>query len=60
MTMIKRLAASIREYKRDTILTPVFMLGEVSCECAIPLLTAGLINAIQAGCAMNVILSYGL
>ncbi len=58
--MIKKLAGCIRQYKRDTILTPVFMLGEVSCECAIPLLTAGLINSIQNGCAMNVILSFGL
>ena len=32
MTMIKRLAASIREYKRDTILTPLLMIGEVVCE----------------------------
>ena len=58
--MIKKLAGCIRQYKRDTVLTPLFMLGEVSCECAIPLLTASLINNIQAGCGMNVILSYGL
>ena len=58
--MIKRLAGCIRQYKRDTILTPLFMLGEVSCECIIPLLTADLINNIQAGCSMNVILGYGL
>ena len=49
--MIKRLAGCIRQYKRDTVLTPLFMLGEVSCECVIPLLTAELINNIQAGCA---------
>lgn len=42
--MIKRLAGCIRQYKRDTVLTPLFMLGEVSCECVIPLLTAELIN----------------
>ena len=29
--MIKRLAGCIRQYKRDTILTPLFMVGEVSC-----------------------------
>ena len=44
--MIKRLAGCIRQYKRDTVLTPLFMLGEVSCECVIPLLTAELIHAI--------------
>ena len=58
--MIKRLAGCIRQYKRDTILTPLFMLGGVSCECIIPLLTADLINNIQAGCSMDVILGYGL
>ena len=58
--MIKRLAGCIRQYKRDTILTPLFMVGEVSCECIIPLLTADLINNIQSGCSMDVILGYGL
>lgn len=40
--MIKRLAACIREYRRDTILTPLLMIGEVVCECIIPLYTAQL------------------
>ena len=53
--MIKRLAACIREYKRPTILTPVCMVGEVVCECTIPLLTADLINAIQNGCTMQTV-----
>ncbi len=57
--MIKRLSRCIREYKRATILTPVLMIGEVSCECIIPMLTAGLINNIQAGCEMAVIWRYG-
>ena len=57
--MIKRLAGCIREYKRSTILTPVFMVGEVVCECIIPLLTAKLINAIQTGCTADVIVGYG-
>ncbi len=60
MTMIKRLAASIREYKRDTILTPLLMIGEVVCECIIPLYTAQLVNQIQAGCTRDVIFYYGL
>lgn len=45
--MIKKLARSIREYKKATVLTPLFMVGEVSLECVIPLVTARLINAIQ-------------
>ena len=58
--MIKRLAASIRDYKRDTILTPLLMVGEVVCECVIPLYTAQLVNQIQAGCTRDVIFYYGL
>ena len=58
--MIKRLSACIREYKKPTILTPVCMVGEVVCECTIPLITADLINSIQNGCQMSTILSYGI
>ena len=58
--MLKRLLQCLREYKRATILTPIFMVGEVTCECIIPLLTAKLINGIQAGCTMEFITNYGL
>ena len=58
--MIKRLSSCIREYKKQTILTPVCMVGEVVCECTIPLLTADLINSIQNGCDLRTILLYGL
>ena len=58
--MIKRLSACIREYKKQTILTPTCMVGEVVCECTIPLLTADLINSIQNGCDLRTILLYGL
>ena len=58
--MIKRLLACVREFKKDTILTPLFMVGEVSCECTIPMITANLINQIQAGCGMDVIVRLGL
>lgn len=36
--MIKKLARSIREYKRDCILTPVFVVVEVIMEVLIPFL----------------------
>lgn len=58
--MIRKIARCIREYKKDTILTPICMVGEVSLECVIPLVTAKLINAIQDGCEMTLILRYGL
>ena len=42
--MIKKLIKSIREYKKETILTPVFMLCEVFMEVLIPFLMAKLID----------------
>ncbi len=42
--MIKKLAKSIREFKKDAILTPVFVAGEVILEAVIPLLMANLID----------------
>lgn len=42
--MIKTLAKSIREYKKQTILTPIFMFGEVGMEIAIPFLLSILID----------------
>ncbi len=47
--MIKTLAASIRDYKKPTIATPLLVLGEVACEMMIPFLTARLIDEIKVG-----------
>lgn len=48
--MVKKLAGSIRQYKKDSILTPIFMLGEVSMEVLIPWLMSYLIDrGIEAG-----------
>ena len=58
--MIKKLIASVREYKRDTLLTPLFMVGEVGLECTLPLITAKLINSIEAQAEMSQVLRYGL
>ncbi len=58
--MLKRLLKCIRGYKKQTVLTPVLMIGEVVCECIIPVLTAKLINSINAGCEMAEILKYGI
>ena len=58
--MIKRLSACIREYRLQTILTPLFMVGEVACECIIPLITSNLVNGIQNGCGMAQIVQYGV
>ncbi len=46
--MLKILAKSIREFKRPTILTLIFMVGEAIIETAVPFITATyLINVIQ-------------
>ena len=58
-SMIKILAKSIREYKKPAILTPILVTGEVVFECIIPYLIAQLVNQIQAGCEMIVIVKYG-
>ena len=57
--MIKKLMGCIRENKKHTILTPLFMLGEVGLECTLPMITADLINSIEKNAAMTDILRYG-
>jgi len=48
--MVKRLAKCVREYTRDSILSPVFVTLEVILEIIIPLLMAGIIdNGIDDG-----------
>ena len=58
--MIKVLARSIREYKKASILTPLLVTVEVILECAIPFVIANLVNEMQAGCTMDVIVRYGV
>ena len=58
--MIKKLAKSIREYKRESILTPIFVSLEVVMEVIIPLLMANLIDKGMYDCDMNEVLKIGL
>ena len=58
--MIKTLARSIREYKKTAILTPLLVTVEVILECIIPFIIARLVNEMQAGCGMDVIVNYGI
>lgn len=58
--MWKALIKSIREFKKPSILAPVFVSMEVVIECIIPFITAYLVNQIKAGCGIDVILQYGL
>ena len=58
--MVKKLAGCIREYKRDTLLTPLFMVGEVVMETIIPFVMARLIDyGIDMG-SMGAIWKYGI
>ena len=56
--MIKTLAKSIREYKKDSIITPVLIAGEVIMECLLPFVMAKLIDGMEEG-GMPFILKYG-
>ena len=48
--MIKTLARQIKEYKRASLVTPIFMILEVAMEMVIPLLMASIIDdGVQAG-----------
>ena len=57
--MIKTLMGCVREYKRTSILTPIFVSVEVVMECIIPYFIAKLINHIENGTDMKMILAYG-
>lgn len=60
MGMIKQLSGCIRQYKKDTILTPLFVIGEVALEVLIPLIMANLIDyGINAG-DMNYVIKTGI
>ena len=58
--MLKRLASCVREYKKPTILTLIFIVCEVIIETFIPFITADLVNRVKAGVAMEELLKTGL
>ena len=50
MHVLKTLLAQVKEFTRDSILTPIFMLVEVAMEMVVPLLMASIIDdGVQAG-----------
>lgn len=59
-SVLRTLAAEIKEFKIPSILTPVFMVGEVIFEMLIPLLMASIIDdGVEKG-DMNAIVSIGI
>lgn len=57
--MIKTLLKSVRQYKKESILTPVFVSLEVALECILPLVMAELIDQ-MTGETMEPILKLGI
>lgn len=57
--MIKTLAKSIRQYKRESILSPILVTLEVLLECLIPLYMSKMLEDIKQEPTMNNILIYG-
>ena len=59
--MIRKLLKSVREYKTTSILTPIFISGEVAMDVVIPLIIANLIDyGIKAGDMGYVLRSGGI
>lgn len=64
MHMLKTLLKSVRQFKKPSIITPVFMALEAFCECLIPFFMAKMITAIDvtdisSSAAMREIFKYG-
>ncbi len=63
-SMLRPLLGSVREYKKPSLITPIFMALEAFCECLIPFMMARMIAAVDieglaARDAMQEILKYG-
>lgn len=57
--MIKKLAKSIREYKKPSLLCLIFIVLEAILECLMPFIIADLVNKVKDGCEMSVLLKQG-
>ena len=62
--MVRTLLKSVRQYKKPSLITPLFMALEAFCECLLPFLMASLIGAIKVEGitppeAMQEIMKYG-
>ncbi len=54
--MVKTLLKSVREYKKQSLVTPIFMVLEVVCECLIPLMMSKMLSG---SAEIEQILKYG-
>ena len=58
--MFKRFLACVREYKKPTVYTLVFIIGEAIIETLIPFVTAALVNKIKAGAELSQVIATGV
>ena len=58
--MLKKLLGCVREYKKPTILTLIFITGESIIETLIPFITAELVNKIKAGETLENVIKMGV
>ena len=58
--MIFKLIKRVREFKLPTILTLIFIVGEVIIEAIIPFITAELVNNIKRGAEMESVIKTGV
>ena len=58
--ILSTLGGSVREHRRDSLLTPLLVTGEVVIECILPFITAQLIDRMQMGAGMDVVVYYSL
>ncbi len=58
--MLKKLSKSVREYKKLSILTLIFIIGEVIIEVLIPFITADMVSKIKAGAEISEVVKTGI
>lgn len=58
--MLKQLAKCVREYKKPTLLTLFFIVGESVIEIFIPFITANMVNDIKGGAEISEVLKTGI
>ncbi len=58
--LIKKLMGCIRQYRKQTILTPLLIIGEVVMECLIPFFIARLVTGIENGCELSTVIRYSV
>ena len=58
--MFKTLLSQVKEYKLPSVLTPLFMIGEVICEMIIPVLMGRIVDIGIGGSDMDYIIKTGM